>query len=55
MLTGYFWFVLGGAIFGATDVVITRSLTREQYLKVVPLHTYGDTLILHIYGDTLIL
>jgi len=24
---------LGGAIFGATDVVITRSLTREQYLK----------------------
>jgi hypothetical protein len=27
-------FVSGGAIFGATDVVITRSLTREQYLKV---------------------
>lgn len=24
---------LGGAIFGATDVVVTRSLTREQYLK----------------------
>lgn len=24
---------LGGAIFGATDVVITRSLAREQYLK----------------------
>jgi len=29
---------LGGAIFGATDVVVTRSLTREQYLRdpVVP-------------------
>ena len=24
---------LGGAIFGASDVVVTRSLTREQYLK----------------------
>ena len=24
---------LGGAIFGATDAVVTRSLTREQYLK----------------------
>ncbi|XP_023324453.1 actin-related protein 10 [Eurytemora carolleeae] len=24
---------LGGAIFGATDVVVTRSLPREQYLK----------------------
>jgi len=24
---------LGGAVFGATDVVVTRSLTREQYLK----------------------
>jgi len=24
---------LGGAIFGATDVVVTRSLTREQYLR----------------------
>ena len=23
----------GGAIFGATDVVVTRSLSREQYLK----------------------
>jgi len=29
---------LGGAIFGATDVVVTRSLSREQYLRdpVVP-------------------
>lgn len=24
---------LGGAIFGATDAVVTRSLSREQYLK----------------------
>ena len=24
---------LGGAIFGASDVVVTRSLSREQYLK----------------------
>ena len=24
---------LGGAIFGATDVVVTRSLGREQYLR----------------------
>lgn len=24
---------LGGAIFGATDVVVTRSLSREQYLR----------------------
>ena len=26
-------YTAGGAIFGATDVVVTRSLTREQYLK----------------------
>ena len=24
---------LGGAVLGATDVVVTRSLSREQYLK----------------------
>ena len=29
-LTFYF---SGGAIFGATDVVVTRSLGREQYLR----------------------
>ena len=23
----------GGAIFGSTDVVVTRSLSREQYLR----------------------
>ena len=30
----HFDLVVGGAIFGATDVVVTRSLPREQYLKV---------------------
>ena len=33
---------LGGAIFGATDVVITRSLTREQYLKDVEVPDWSN-------------
>ena len=33
---------LGGAIFGATDVVVTRSLTREQYLKDPSVPDWSD-------------
>eukprot|EP00088_Acartia_fossae_P068557 TRINITY_DN8722_c0_g1_i1.p1 TRINITY_DN8722_c0_g1~~TRINITY_DN8722_c0_g1_i1.p1 ORF type:complete len:402 (+),score=48.05 TRINITY_DN8722_c0_g1_i1:42-1247(+) len=33
---------LGGAIFGATDVVVTRSLTREQYIKDPSVPDWSD-------------
>jgi len=42
---------LGGAIFGATDVVVTRSLTREQYLKDPNVPDWADLRFNSVYNE----
>jgi len=42
---------LGGAIFGATDVVVTRSLTREQYLKDPCVPDWSNLRFNSVYTD----
>jgi len=42
---------LGGAIFGATDVVVTRSLTREQYLKDPAVPDWSNLRFNSVYNE----
>ena len=42
---------LGGAILGATDVVVTRSLTREQYLKDAAVPDWSNLRFNTIYNQ----